>query len=150
MIVFAIEDWEFSPWPVLRHYHAVAKLLPDDLTIYIGDIKGAPIYPYVVLWGDAGLESSETLADVPDDLVIRMRATCVGLTLDSVLIAVSRVRAALNRAIPAVSDWNPGRLVQEPLQDASADFDVTIPNIGHPWYAVDGYTLFSTKTLTSP
>lgn len=149
MIVFAIEDWEFSPWPILRHYHAVAQLMPYDLTVYVGEIKGAPTYPYVVLWGDVGLESSETLADVPDDLTVRLRVTCAGLSMDSVLITMSRVRAALNRVAPSVSEWSPGRMVQEPLQDITPDFDVNIPDIGHPWFAVDGYTLRSTKSLAA-
>jgi hypothetical protein len=130
---------------IAEHYAAVYALLPAGLQKYKGSVPTEPVYPYVCLWGDSGLESSETLCDTPNDLTIELRLTYAGLSFDAVLITAKRVRAVLNRAVPVVSGWQTGRMVQEVLQNVSVDDDVTIPNIGHPFYSVDGLTLRSTK-----
>ena len=135
---------------ILEHYNAVKALLPTTVRVHMWSVPDAPTYPYVVLWGDLGEESSggpdgDALADVPDVLSLRIRATYVGLTGDSLLIVARNVRAALNRKTPAVTGWHPGKLRQAVLMDAQVDRDVTLTGGGHPIYAVDEYALVSHK-----
>lgn len=135
---------------ILEHYNAVKALLPPAVRVYMWNVPGGPQYPYVVLWGDLGEESSggpdgDSLEDVPDVLSMRMRATYVGLTGDSLLIVARNVRAALNRATPVVTGWHPGKLRQAVLMDAQTDTDVTLTGGGNPIYAVDEFTLVSHK-----
>jgi len=135
---------------IKEHYDAVKALLPGTVRVYMWNVPATPTYPYVVLWGDLGEESSggpdgDSLEDVPDVLSLRMRATYVGLTGDSMLIIARNVRAALNRATPTAAGWHPGKLRQEVLMDAQTDTDVTLTGGGHPTYAVDEFALVSHK-----
>lgn len=135
---------------IKEHYDAVKALLPPTVRVYMWNVPEAPTYPYVVLWGDLGEESSggpdgDSLEDVPDVLSLRMRATYVGLTGDSLLIVARNARAALNRKTPAVTGWLPSKLRQAVLMDAQTDTDVTLTGGGHPIYAVDEFALVSHK-----
>jgi hypothetical protein len=135
---------------ILEHYNAVKALLPSTVRVYMWNVPSSPVYPYVVLWGDLGEESSggsdgDSLRDVPDVLSLRVRATYVGLTGDSLLIIARNTRAALNRKTPTVTDWLPGKLRQAVLMDAQTDTDVTLTGGGHPIYAVDEFALVSHK-----
>lgn len=135
---------------ILEHYNAVKALLPGTVRVYMWNVPSGPQYPYVVLWGDLGEESSggpdgDSLEDVPDVLSLRMRATYVGLTGDSLMIVARNVRADLNRKIPVVTGWHPGKLRQAVLMDAQTDTDVTLTGGGHPIYAVDEFALVSHK-----
>jgi len=144
---------------IKEHYDAVKALLPGTVRVHMftvvpeknPDGTNKPLaYPYVVLWGDLGEESSggpdgDSLEDVPDVLSLRMRATYVGLTGDSMLIIARNVRATLNRATPVVAGWHPGKLRQAVLMDAQTDTDVTLTGGGHPIYAVDEFALVSHK-----
>jgi hypothetical protein len=135
---------------IREHYDAVKALMPAGLTVYRGNVPASPAYPYVVLWGDLGDESSggpdgDSLQDVPDVLSLRSRVTYVGLSFDSVLVVARNVRSALNRKIPAVAGWSPSRLRQSSLMDIQADTDVTIPDFGHPLFAVDEFSLVSER-----
>jgi hypothetical protein len=128
------------------HYEAVKALLPSTTRVYMWSVPETPAYPYVVLWGDLGSESSggpdgDSLEDVPDVLSLNIRATYVGLTWESALIIARNVRAALNRKTPTVAGWMPSKLRQSSLMDAQTDTDVT----PHPVYAVDEFTLVSHK-----
>jgi hypothetical protein len=136
---------------ISEHYAAVKALLPATVNVHMWNVPTSPVYPYVVLWGDLGDESSggpdgESLQDVPEVLTLRIRATYAGLTGDSLSIVCKNVRAALNRKTPVVAGWMPSRLKQATLMDAQTDFDVTIPNIGHPIFAVDEFSLVSEKS----
>jgi len=102
------------------------------------------------LWGDLGDESSggpdgDSLLDAVKVLTIRVRATYAGLTGDSLAIVTRNVRAALNRKTPVVAGWSVSKLRQSTLMDAQTDFDVTIPTIGHPIFAVDEFVLVSER-----
>jgi len=135
---------------IKEHYDAVKALLPGTMRVYMWNVPSGPQYPYVVLWGDLGEESSggpdgDSLEDVPNVLSLRMRATYVGLTGDSLLIVARNVRAALNRATPVVAGWLPGKLRQAVLMDAQTDTDVTLTGGGNPIYAVDEFSLVSHK-----
>jgi len=135
---------------IKEHYDAVQALMPAGLTVYRGSVPGTPTYPYAVLWGDLGEESSggpdgDSLQDVPDVLSLRPRVTYAGLTFDSVLIVARNVRAALNRQTPVVAGWRTGKLRQSPLMDAQTDTSVTLTGGSHPVFAVDEFALVSTK-----
>ena len=144
---------------ILEHYNAVKALLRPTMRVHMftvtpeknPDGTNKPLaYPYVVLWGDLGEESSggedgDSLEDVPDVLSLRIRATYVGLTYDSFLIVARNVRADLNRKTPVVAGWHPGKLRQAVLMDAQTDTDVTLTGGGHPIYAVDEFALASHK-----
>lgn len=135
---------------IKEHYDAVKALLPAGLTVYPGSVPDTPSYPYAVLWGDLGEESSggpdgDSLRDVPDVLSLRPRVTYVGLTFDSVLIICRNVRAALNRKTPAVAGWAPSKLRQSSLMDIQTDTSVPLVGGGHPVFAVDEFALVSTK-----
>lgn len=131
---------------IKEHYDAVKALIPSTLRVYMWSVPEAPTYPYVVLWGDLGDESSggpdgDSLQDATDVLSLNIRATYVGLTGDSALIMCRNVRASLNRKTPAVAGWLTSSLRQSSLMDAQTDFDVT----PHPVYAVDQFSLVSSK-----
>lgn len=143
---------------ILEHYNAVKALLPSTMRVHMWkaeerDASGNIIplkYPYVVLWGDLGEESSggpdgDSLEDVPDVLSLRIRATYVGLTGDSMLIIARNARAALNRKTPVVSGWKPNPLRQAVLMDGQVDRDVTLTGDGNPTFAVDEFALVSHK-----
>lgn len=133
---------------IKEHYDAVKALLPESVRVHMWNVPETPVYPYVVLWGDLGEESSggpdgDSLEDVPDVLSIRIRATYVGLTGDSLLIVARNARDALNRKTPAVAGWRCSKLRQAVLMDAQTDTDVTLTGGGHPIYAVDEFSLVS-------
>lgn len=137
---------------IREHYDAVRALLPSTVNVYAWSVPDAPDYPYVVIWGDLGDESSggpdgDSLEDEQSVLSLRVRATYAGLTGDSVLIVARNVRAALNRKTPAVTGWQCNPLRQSTLMDIQVDRDVTIPGSGaHPLYAVDEFALTSHKS----
>jgi hypothetical protein len=127
-------------------YGAVAGLFPSSVKVYVGSVPDTPKYPYAVLWGSLGDETSEALADVPDEIRIPFRVTYVGLTLAQVAHVASKVRPALNRAAPYVSNWITSRMRQSSLMDIQTDRDVTITGSGaHPLYAVDEFLLVASK-----
>jgi hypothetical protein len=135
---------------IKEHYDAVKALMPAGLTVYRGSVPSTPTYPYVVLWGDLGEESSggpdgDSLEDVPDVLTLRPRVTYAGLTFDSVLIVARNVRVALNRQVPVVAGWAPSRLRQAPLMDVQTDTSVTLTGGANPAFAVDEFALVSSK-----
>lgn len=135
---------------IKEHYDAVKALLPSTIRVHMWSVSADPVYPYVVLWGDLGEESSggpdgDSLRDDPDVLSMRIRATYVGLTGDSLLIVARNCRAALNRKTPIVTGWHPSQLRQAVLMDAQTDTDVTLTGGGHPIYAVDEFALVSHK-----
>jgi hypothetical protein len=135
---------------ILEHYNAVKALLPPTVRVFMWSVPSTPTYPYVVLWGDLGEESSggpdgDSLQDVPDVLSLRLRATYVGLNGDSMLITARNVRADLNRKTPIVAGWRTNPLRQAVLMDGQVDTDVTLTGGGHPTYAVDEFTLVSHK-----
>lgn len=140
---------------IREHYAAVKALIPSTVRVHMwsaeerdGQGNVVPLkYPYVVLWGSLGEELSgdpdgPSLANVPDSLDFRMRATYVGLNGDSMLIVARNVRTALSGKKPVVAGWKPSALRQSTLLDGQTDFDVTV-NSSHPVYAVDQYTFTS-------
>lgn len=128
---------------IADHYAGVAALLPSDLTAYKGVVPDSPTYPYVVLWGDGGTADTEALSDDPTTLTVKVYATVAGLSFDSAAIILQRVRTALNRAKPTVPNRVTHRMVQTPQMPIQADLSISIPGIGHPFYAVDQYDLIS-------
>ena len=135
---------------IREHYAAVKALIPSTVNVYMWSVPDSPSYPYVVLWGSAGDESSggvdgDSLTDRQDVLSLNIRATYAGVNGDSMLIVCRNVRAALNRKTPTVAGWKPGKLRQSALMDGQADLSVTFSSGAHPVYAVDEFSLVSHK-----
>lgn len=128
---------------ITAHYKAVEALLPVGLQTYKGEVPDNPVYPYVVLWGSAGTEDTEALSDLPTTLTLPIYITYSGLTFDSAATVIGRVRAVLNRARPAVVGRVCHRMVQREQMPIQADLKISITGIGHPFYAVDQFTLIS-------
>lgn len=132
---------------VREHYLAVKSLVPSKWTVYQWNVPDAPTYPYVLLWGGIGNETTEALSDTPDTLELSVKATYAGTSGDSVMIVAQSVRGALNRARPAVDGWYVSRLHQSSLIDVQTDTDVTMPGTNrHPIFAVDEFALTSQRT----
>lgn len=128
---------------IAAHYAAVRGMIPSSAAVYPGVVPDNPTYPYVVIWGDPGKEDSEALSDDPSTLTLKIYATVAGLTFDSAATMLKIVRGALNRKRPSVSGRSVGPLTQSPQQPIQADTNVAIAGYGHPFYAVDQYTLIS-------
>ena len=128
----------------MAHYKALEAMLPAGVRVYLFDVPDVPTYPYVVLWGDPGLEGSESLDSTPVDLALSPRVTCVGATYESCLIVLRKAREAFNRQTPVVAGRKVHELVQAPLKEIAPDREVTIPGSNRPpIYAVDELTLLS-------
>jgi len=135
---------------IREHYAAVKALIPSNVNVYMWSVPDSPVYPYVVLWGSVGDESSggadgDSLTDRQDVLSLNLRATYAGVNGDSMLIVCRNVRAALNRKTPTVAGWKPGKLRQSSLMDGQADLSITLTGGAHPVYAVDEFSLVSHK-----
>ena len=132
---------------IKEHYDAVRALLPpdsDNFRVYLGKVDPSPVYPYVVLWGAAGVLDGETLTDRAVDFSARIKATCAGTSFASVAITMDRVRTALNRVRPTIEGRQAGKLILTPLLDIQADLSISIAGAGHPLYGVDEYLIQST------
>ncbi|MCT9624287.1 hypothetical protein HWD94_04005 [Pseudarthrobacter equi] len=143
---------------IKEHYDAVRALLPGTIRTYMWkaeerDAAGKillPRYPYVMLGGDLGNETSggpdgESLTDVPNVLTLRIRATYVGINADSMLIIARNARKSLNRKTPVVEGWRTNPLRQSVLLDGQVDRDVVLTGGGNPTFAVDEFLLVSHK-----
>lgn len=130
------------------HYDALEARVPAGLNVFRGSAPITPTaddYPYVVIGGNAGTESSEAADGDPDSLDLMYQITYAGLTFDSVLLAMGRFRAAVLPHRLVVSGWTCGTFRHEPAVDIREDSDVTIPDTSaHPFYAVDRISVFST------
>lgn len=129
------------------HYDALEALIPAGLSVFRGsapDKPGEGDYPYVVLGGTGGTFTGESYAGDVDSLDLRFKLTYAGLSFDSVLSAISMVRAVLVGRKLVVPGWSAGMLRHESLLDITTDFDVTVPETSsHPLFAVDEFTVLS-------
>ena len=135
---------------VRAHYEAFAAALraglPEACTVYEWDVPASPSFPYVLVWGDLGRESGESLAGTIDLLSLRPRCTYVGVTGAAVLAAADLVRDVLRHRVLIVHGWAPSRLEQAALATAQPDHQVTIPGTSsHPAYAVDEFPFTSQR-----
>ena len=129
---------------IREHFEAVRALIPSQFTVHLFDVPANPSFPYVVLWGDAGMNEYESLADTPSDVLLNVRATCVGVTYQSCLVVLDAVRAALNRGVPVVAGRKCHEMHQTPLLGVGPDRDIVLPGTSnHPIYAADEYELRS-------
>ena len=129
------------------HYLGVKALLPEGsgFGIHLGSVQEPVTYPYVVLWGDLGSETTDAMVNDPDTLDLRIRATYVSVGFDQLMWVADKVRSSLNRKIPIIPGWLPGRLNQMSLTDGQTDFDVTFNGGSHPMFAVDEFLLSSQR-----
>ncbi|ALE91821.1 hypothetical protein AOC05_04950 [Arthrobacter alpinus] len=135
---------------VRAHYESLYALLKAELpityTVYAFDVPAKPTYPYVLVWGDLGQETGESLCGTPDLLNLRPRVTYAGVTGYSILSVADKVRAVLFDRALSVAGWSPTRLRQASLAPIQSDFDVTIPNTSsHPSFCVDEFPFTSQR-----
>lgn len=101
--------------PEILHRDAIADLLEQALTVqgstgitvYRDSVPADPQFPYLVVWGAAGvpLDAAERLAGYAGEISTSTQITAAGLTVDDVLGAAGRCRVALHRRRPVI----PGR-----------------------------------------
>lgn len=131
------------------HFDAFQARLPMDLKFHRGTVTeklASGSYPYVVLGGGGGDESTEALAGNVDSLEFRLRVTYAGLSFDAVLTAMARVRRAFLDKPLIVPGWNCGRVRQQEALSVRRDGDVTLSDSSlKPLFAVDEFTVFCTR-----
>jgi|SRR5699024_1748304 len=111
---------------------------------YFGEVTGTPEYPYVLLWTSPGALESNTLDGVRD-LADRLGVTMVATTGIGVLNVAKHVRTALTGFTPTSDQWLM-EAFRPPFdsQPVERDRDVSLPNYGYPFFAVDLYRLNGT------
>lgn len=140
---------------IREHFQAVKDMVPvsSRYTVHMGRVRGKFVngveqdvsYPYVVLWGDLGDETGESLAATPDSLELRIRVTYAAVGLEQLLDVIDLVRAALSDRRPTVSGRSLSRLRQASLIAAQEDTDVTLSDRSHPMFAADEFVLTSQR-----
>lgn len=110
--------------PEILHRDAIATLLEQRLTaqgstgvtVYRDQVPADPSWPYLVVWGAAGVpvEAAERLAGYAGEISTTNQITAAGLTVDDVLGAAGRCRAALHRQRPAITGRRCGDLSAVP------------------------------------
>lgn len=141
-----------------EHYAAVKSMVPAGIKVHLYTAElstppGAADYPYVLLWGDPGLEFSgepgdRTSADVVDQLQFGIRATYAGLSGEALSIVIGPTRRALNRARPVVAGRKCSRLRQSVLAPMETDYSLVVGS-RHPVFAVDEFLLTSSATTSN-
>lgn len=99
--------------PEILHRDAIADLLEANLaaqgstgiTVYRDAVPADPAYPYLVVWGAAGvpLDAAERLAGYAGEISTSTQITAAGLKVDDVLGAAARGRLALHRQRPQIA-----------------------------------------------
>lgn len=134
----------------MRGHVLAAKALLEQTgrEVYIGEVEGAPTFPYYLLWTSTGRERTESLQADDDFLDDTIYLTTAGITAESVMTAAVDARGRLRRAILAVPGHRVEPLRLEPdQQPITVDRDVVIPGTQrHPQFGVDGYRLVSQPT----
>lgn len=110
--------------PEILHREAIAALLQARLielgstgiTVYIDTVPAVPEFPYLVVWGAGGvpLDAAERLAGWAGEVSTTTQITAAGLTVDDVLGAAGRGRAALHRRRPQIAGRQCGDLFVAP------------------------------------
>lgn len=77
----------------------VARLAAAPLNAYDA-VPTNPTYPYVVVYADGGVKSSDREADVRTSKTLTWQTTVVG-------VSAAQCRAALDRVTAALEDWHP-------------------------------------------
>lgn len=116
---------------------------PHSIPAHWVDVKGAPAYPYALLWGTAGLLGTDKLCDRAD-LDDTVAVTWVSLDPIWCLELRGAGRAALEGFVPESATWamQPMTLLKRAGQDVRADRDVQLPDGNtYPYFAVDRFRL---------
>lgn len=132
---------------------AAAERVPFTTHLFRADLDNpsAPsAYPYVVLWADLGERftgdgpRSTSLQDEDTHELLEIRATYVGLSVQAASIVARRTRDALDRVALDVPGWVCQRMKVSPAAAITSDESVQVAQ-GHPFFAVDTYTLTAHK-----
>lgn len=124
-------------------------MLPVGVRVHRGYVSKkltSEDYPYVVLGGSGGDESTETLTGDVDSLEFRLRVTYAGLSFDAVLIVMEQVRRAFLSRRPDISGWTCGLVRHEAALNIQPDNDVTLTDSSlKPLFAVDEFIVFCSR-----
>lgn len=131
------------------HYDAFQALLPAGTKVHRGYVSKKLVsadYPYVVLGGSGGDESTEAMAGNVDSLEFVLKVTYAGLSFDAVLIVMEKVRRAFLSRQLIVPGWSCGTVRHETALQIQPDRDVTLTDSSFsPLFAVDEFTVFCTR-----
>ena len=139
MIVFAASDYFVD---------AVHSAVPE-LTIYRDDVPATPSFPYMLLQSSFPAVAGRSVARSVTHREFVARTTFAGLSARSVEIVMGKAALALEGCWLDVSGWVFGALESRPNDQAiRPDMDVTIPGVGHPFFAVMDWVATGSKLPT--
>ena len=81
----------------------------------------SPTYPYVIVYADGGVKSSDREADERVTHAQGWQTTTVGVSAAQCRAALDRVHARLENWIPAVSGWTASKVEHESSQPIRPD-----------------------------
>lgn len=84
-------------------------------------LPSAPIYPYVIVYADGGVKSSDREADLRVRKTLTWQTTVVGVSAAQCRAALDRATAALEDWRPAVTGWTASKVEHESSQPLRPD-----------------------------
>lgn len=121
--------------------------LVAGVTVYKGIVPKAPTFPYVLLSTNFPTVVERAQSRMVQARELRVRATVVGESVQSVRIIGQKLSDSLEGARPEVAGWSLGRIESHPNdQDIIADRDVTLANGLNPVYVVMDWVLTASRT----
>lgn len=136
VIVFAVSDFFVD---------AVHSAVPG-LTVYRDDVPDNPAFPYMLLQASFPLVTGRSVARSVAFREFTARTTFAGVSARSVEIVMTKAADALEGYRLDVSGWSFGALESRPNdQSIRPDFDVTIPNYGHPQFGVMDWVAIASR-----
>lgn len=125
---------------------SVESLL-SGVTVYKGTVPKTPSYPYVLLTTNFPRVVERAQSRQVQARELRVRATVVGETVQSVRIICQKVDDAFEGARVVVPGWATGVLTCRPNDlDIEPDLDVTFANGLNPVYLPLEYVLTASRT----
>lgn len=120
--------------------------LVTGMTIYKGNVPKVPSYPYVLLSTNFPTVVERAQSRMVQARELRVRATVVGESVQSVRIIGEKLADALEGARVDLLNWRTGRIEARPNdQDIIADLDVTLASGLNPVYTVMDWVMTASR-----
>ena len=84
-------------------------------------VPSSPVYPYVVVYADGGVRSSDREADIRTSKTLTWQTTVVGTSAGQCRAALDRVTAALEDWRPVVTGYTASKVDHESAQPVRPD-----------------------------